>query len=93
MSENRHAREALGDVIERAWRDPAFKRRLLAEPEAVFAEAGVPVPAGRKIKIVEDSNAVSHFVLPTPPGDAGLTDADLDAVAGASLINCQTRAF
>ena len=43
MSEENDPRAAAGKLIERAWRDPVFKRRLLADPEAVFAEAGFPV--------------------------------------------------
>jgi hypothetical protein len=90
MSDNQDPRAAMGKLIERAWRDPVFKRRLVADPETVFTEAGFPVPPGTKIEVVEDSATVSHFILPIPPGEAGLTDAELDAVAAASGTLCQS---
>ena len=90
MSDNPDARAAMGRLIERSWRDPVFKRRLLADPGAVFAEEGFPVPPGTKIQVVEDSPNLHHFILPIPPGEAGLTDAELDAVAAASGTLCQS---
>jgi Nitrile hydratase, alpha chain len=84
MTENKDTRAAFVELIERTWRDPAFKRRLLAEPKAVFAEAGVPVPAGKTIKVLEETDTLGYFILPPAPDKDSLTDAQLEAVAGAS---------
>ena len=75
------ATAAHGKIIARAWRDPAFKAKLLADPQATLKEAGVAVPAGVKVTVVENTD--SHFHLVLPPKPAGeLSDAELDKVAG-----------
>jgi hypothetical protein len=64
-------------------RAPAFKQRLIADPAAVFAEAGVPAPKGKTIRVLEETSAVDYFILPPPPGGGGgMSDVELDAVAG-----------
>jgi hypothetical protein len=40
---------AYGKVVARAWRDPTFKAKLIADPHAVLKEAGVAVPAVDKV--------------------------------------------
>ena len=57
-----------GELVARAWADPAFKARLLADPEAVLAEHGVAMPAGFQVRVVEDTDRVVHLTLPPPPG-------------------------
>src|SRR5262249_7079815 len=84
----------LAGVIERAWRDPAFKARLLAQPEAVFAEAGLPVPRGQRVKVVEESETLTYLGLPPPPGEADPSDAQLEAAGGGvlpTLTSCAAR--
>jgi hypothetical protein len=44
--------------------DPNLKRRFLADPGAVLAERGIPVPAGVTLKVLEDSEETNHIVLP-----------------------------
>src|SRR5215204_666490 len=38
-----------GQLVVQAWRDDTFKARLLAEPEAVLGEEGLPVPPGQRV--------------------------------------------
>jgi hypothetical protein len=82
MAKTRDGEATLAQLIEKAWRDPAFKRRLMAEPEAVFREAGVTVHPDKKIRVVEETNSLEYFVLPPPPGGGGLSDIELDSAAG-----------
>ena len=70
-----------GQVVARAWADPAYKQRLLADPAAVLAEQGVAVPAGVAVQVHEATPAVRHLVLPPPPSDK-LDIDQLDQVAG-----------
>ncbi len=42
----------------RAWKDPAFKARLLAHPLETLAECGYKVPKGLKIEVVEEKPGV-----------------------------------
>jgi Nitrile hydratase, alpha chain len=51
-------------IVARAWHDDAFKQRVLTKPNEVFKEFGIDVPDGITIKVVEDSAAVKHVVLP-----------------------------
>jgi hypothetical protein len=51
-------------LVARAWADPAFKARLLADPAAVLKENGLELPPGMEIKVVEDSEKVLHLPLP-----------------------------
>jgi hypothetical protein len=72
-------------VVARAWSDDAFKQRLLTDPQAVLAEAGLPVPANLQVQVHEATPTHLHIVLPPPPPAelrAKLSDVELDQVAG-----------
>jgi len=71
-----------GPVVARAWRDAAFRQRLLAEPVATLREAGIAVPDDVQVRVVEDTDTLIHLILPArPAGD--LSDEDLDQTAAA----------
>ena len=74
---------AYGKVIARAWRDPSFKAKLIADPQSTLKQAGVSIPAGVTVQVVENTGTHFHFVLPAKPSGA-LTDEALDKVAGGS---------
>jgi hypothetical protein len=71
-----------GKIIARAWRDPAFKAKLIADPKAVLQEAGVTLPPNITVEVLENTDTHVHFVLPPKPREA-LSDEALDKVAGA----------
>ena len=78
--------EAFRRVVERAWADSAFKALLLRDPVAAVEREGLAVPEGVQrsgvtFKVVEDTEAVRHLVLPPPPCDE-LSDLELAVVAG-----------
>ena len=75
-------------VAARAWSDPAYKARLMADPAAVLKEAGVDLPAGMKLKAVENTENVHHFVLPAPPADGEMSEESLSKVSGGTIIMC-----
>jgi hypothetical protein len=75
---------AYGKVVARAWRDPAFKAKLIADPQAVLKEAGMAVPAGATVTVVENTGTHLHFVLPPKPVGQ-LSDEALDEVAGGAV--------
>ena len=70
-------------IITKCWDDEAFKERLLADPAATLAAEGVRVPEGVTVNVVVDAEDVRTLVIPLPP-TAGLSDAELDQVAGAA---------
>jgi hypothetical protein len=75
---------AYGKIIAKAWRDPSFKAKLLADPQGTLRQAGVSIPAGVTVKVVENTGTHFNFVLPTKPSGA-LSDEELDHAAGAGL--------
>ena len=77
--------QAMGKIIAKAWADEAYKLRLIHNPADVLKEEGLPVPEGITVKVVENTPALFHVILPRNPGGE-LTDEDLDATAGG-LVN------
>ncbi len=77
----------MGQIIARCWADAAFKTRLLAEPAATLKALGIDVPAGVQLRVLADSEPVRHLVIPCPP--AGLSDVQLEAIAGGQSVNGQ----
>ena len=80
---------AYGKIIARAWRDPAFKMQLMADPRATLEHAGVAVPAGVTVEVMEDSATHVHFVLPLKP-TTELSDEVLDEAAGGACFRGQS---
>lgn len=58
-------------IVAKAWADPDFKKRLIADPKAIFAAEGLTLPENKEIKILEDTASAVHLVLPLPPEDEG----------------------
>ncbi len=63
-------------IVAQAWADADYKARLLADPAAVLKEAGLDVPAGITLQVVENTANVAHFVLPAPPIGAHGTELE-----------------
>lgn len=63
-------------LIAKAWRDEGFKQRLINDPGTVLKQEGIPVKAGRDVKVVEQTDATFYFVL--PPRPSNLTDEQLN---------------
>ena len=80
----RSRRELEALLIEKAWKDEAFRRALLEDPKATLErELGVRVPEGYSLTVLEESATDRYLVLPLAPGRGGeLSDAELEAVAG-----------
>ncbi|MBI2322309.1 MAG: nitrile hydratase subunit alpha [Chloroflexi bacterium] len=50
-------------IVARAWVDPAFKQRLLADAKAAIAELGVPLPAGADLRVIENTPQAHNMVV------------------------------
>ena len=75
----------LGKVIARSWDDADYKARLMDNPRAVLAEAGLDVPSGIEITVSEQQPGTLHLTLPSrPAGEVALDEAALEAVAGGT---------
>jgi hypothetical protein len=74
----------------RALKDKAFKARLMGDPTATLKEAGVDVPDGVAIKVVQNSANQVYMVLPHV-GDDQLSDVELERVAAGLYQPCSGR--
>ena len=52
-------------IVARAWADPAFKERLLADPAKAVAELGMPGISGDHVVMVENRQGVHNMVVCT----------------------------
>ena len=69
-------------VVTQAWRDEAFKQRLMADPVTVLREQGIEVPPGLQVHVVENTRQQAYLVVPIKPEEE-LSDEELDRVAAA----------
>lgn len=57
-------------IITRAWNEPAFKARLLANPNEVLKEYHVDIPEGVTYVVKEDElKGTRYLILPPAPPD------------------------
>lgn len=75
-------------IIDKAWSDEEFKGRLLANPLQAAKEFGIKWPAGRVVRIVEDTDRITHLIVPAKPAEdsAELSDELLESIAGGYAV-------
>jgi hypothetical protein len=80
-------------LVARAWSDPAFKAKLLADPVGMLKAEGVGLPAGLRINVLENTDTVFNLVLPVKPAPEDLSEEELKAVTpgGCGVSNCDCR--
>ena len=84
-------------VIAKAQSDAAYKQRLLDAPVAVLREAGVDVPEGVSVRVVQSTDKEVWLVLPHKQGGIRFLSPYVavsdDPYAGtADSKNCQNPA-
>jgi nitrile hydratase alpha subunit len=52
-------------IVARAWVDPAFKERLIADPKAACAELGIDATALNEFVVLENTEKIRHMVVCT----------------------------
>jgi uncharacterized membrane protein YgcG len=62
-------RIVIAEVIRKAWAAGAGREALLRNPSQVLREAGLDLPEGQTVTILEDTQAVRHLVLPATVTD------------------------
>ena len=81
----RTRQELEAGLIERASKEEAFRRALVADPTGTLErELGVRLPGSVTLTVLEESPTSRYIVLPPrpPTGDRELTDAELETAAG-----------
>lgn len=81
MPESTENATGFGKIIAKAWRDPAFKAALIANPAVALQAEGIEVPAGVTVTVAENTDKHFHLVLPPAPTDELSLD-QLEAAAG-----------
>lgn len=75
-------------IVSRAWSDESFLARLEANPAEALAEAGIPAPQGKTIRVIREEPKTIHITLPPKPAaTAEASDDELASVAGGGLID------
>lgn len=85
-------------LVAKAWKDPDFRKRLLAAPKAAVQEElgrihpGASLPDSLEIRVYPETEHEVHLVLPRHPAEAGyaVEPEKLDDVAagtGAIVVN------
>lgn len=64
MTDGDRDRVITAEVIAKAWKDDGFRRRLIGDAGAVLAEAGIKIPAGTKVTVLENSPTLANVVVP-----------------------------
>ena len=72
-------------IVEKAWKDEAFKQRLVGNPAAVLKEQGLEPPRDTQVKVVENTPSTVHLILPAKPA-AELSEDDLLRVVGGKAV-------
>ncbi|MBS0650918.1 MAG: NHLP leader peptide family RiPP precursor [Verrucomicrobia bacterium] len=54
-------------VIAKAWSDPAYKKKLLENPEATLAAEGITFPKGTQVQIHKQDDKIVHLNFPDKP--------------------------
>ena len=80
---------AYAEAIKKAWSDPAFRAKLLADPRAALLAEGVQVPADITFNVVENTGNVINLVLPARPSEAISEEALAAISAGLSRGLCK----
>jgi hypothetical protein len=76
---------AYGNLVARAWSDPAFTAQLLADPITALNAMNASMPSGVRVKVVENTEDLVHIVLPPHPADVDLiSDESLEKVNGGA---------
>jgi hypothetical protein len=81
-------------IVAKAWRNPAYRQRLLADPKSVLQaeisaiDPGVALPTGLQVQVHEEAPNSYHLVLPRNPREIALSEVvgeDLEAVAPQTI--------
>ena len=57
-------RVIVGQLISQCWEDQKYKQAFLANPEKIFKEAGIDLPAEIRIRVLESTPTITYSVLP-----------------------------
>ena len=89
MTKRRSHQEIEAELNARAWKDPAFKNKLLRDPKAALKEIGVEsISPSVTVRLVEEKEQEWTIVLrPAPKHSDQLSEAELRSLAAGMVTN------
>ncbi len=85
--EKKEQDKKIAKLIAKVWSDESFKERLIADPKAVLAAAGISAPPGIDIKVVEQTDKQIYFVIPPRPDSISVEEVESRLAAHASYYS------
>jgi hypothetical protein len=79
----------LQQLLARCRNDPAFQAQLLAQPRDTLAAAGITLPEGVEVRVLQST--ADKVYLPVPPRADTLSDDELSGVAGGVSVGLPSR--
>ena len=64
MSESEKERVIAAEVIVNAWKDEAYRQKLIDDPAGTVKEAGLALAADCQVTVLESTSTVSHISIP-----------------------------
>jgi hypothetical protein len=64
MSEREHERVIVAGAIVNAWKDEAYREKLIGDPAAVLGDAGLTLPPGCRVTALVNSDHTWHVAIP-----------------------------
>lgn len=88
MTEIKSKRDLETHLIEKAWKDPAFKQAVLANPKGMLEQyVGRALPAQMQVFVHEEDAHTLHFAIPPAPANVNeLSDDELDRISGGTEV-------
>jgi hypothetical protein len=78
--------QALWELLARSAFEPTLRQRLLADPATVLREHGIAFGEAVEVRVLENTAAAVHLVLPAFVDASELSEAQLAAVAGGTGV-------
>jgi len=71
MSQSDRERLIAAEAVVRAWRDEEYRAQLIGDPMGTLKEAGLTLPAGCRVTVLENTDCVWHAAVPALEDLAG----------------------
>jgi hypothetical protein len=71
MGEREQERAVVAGAIVGAWRDEGYRERLISDGAAVLRAAGLELPEGCRVVVVENTDSIWHLAVPRGEDAAG----------------------
>ncbi len=89
MTDQKKMKEIWARLVAKAWLDPKFEKKLLANPVEIFQEENIEVPGNTKIHIIKNTENDWNFVIPVKP-KGELKEEELKKFAAGDNCICST---